>query len=151
MNARWNPYREMRTMRHAMDRMMENRLSEAPAARDWGLALDVVEDDDAYVVKASVPGIKAEDIDITFDKGVLTIKGEIKSEQETEHDRYHLRERRYGSFARSIALPTIVQAEQIEASASDGVLTLRLPKAEELKPKRIAVQAAPKTIEPHAN
>jgi HSP20 family protein len=129
---------------------MENAMGdESTTTPDWGLALDVMEDEDAYVVKASVPGVKPEDIDITFDKGMLTIKGELKSEEEITKGQYHLRERRFGRFARSLTLPTGVKAESIEAKVDDGVLTLRLPKAEEVKPKRIAVGGTNKSIDAH--
>lgn len=153
MITRWDPYREMISMRRAMDRLMEGALDDdtQAAAPNWGLALDVVEDENAYIVKASVPGVKPEDIDITFNNGTLTIKGEIKDEREEKQGQYHLRERRYGSFARSITLPTGIDANKIEAQSEDGVLSLRLPKAEEVKPKRIAVQSGQKAIDVQSN
>jgi HSP20 family protein len=94
-----------------------------------------------------VPGIKPEDLDITVTKNTLTIKGEVRQEEEKEEERYHLRERRYGRFARSITLPTSVDADEIEANYENGVLTLRLPKTEEVKPKRIEVKSGEKLLE----
>jgi HSP20 family protein len=104
------------------------------------LAVDVVENKDDFVVKASIPGINPDDLDVSYSDDTLTIKGEIKSENEYKEDQYHLRERRYGSFARSISLPTKIKGDAIDASYQNGVLTLRLPKAEEVKPKRIAIK-----------
>jgi HSP20 family protein len=147
MLNRWDPFREMMTMRHAMDRLMENAITEEPAPADWSLALDVLENEGGYVVKASVPGVKPEDIEITFNKGMLTIRGEMKEESETNKGQYHLRERRLGTFTRTLALPTGVKADEINASYNDGVLTLRLPKAEEVKPKRITVTNGAKVID----
>jgi HSP20 family protein len=134
-----------------MDRWMDTPLNALstwqPTA--WDLALDVVETDEDFVVKASLPGINPEDLEITYNNNLLTIKGEVKEEKDVEEQRYHLRERRYGSFSRSISLPSSVKADAIEASYEAGVLTLHLPKAEEAKPKRIPVQSgqAPKMIE----
>lgn len=142
---RWDPFREMVTMRSAMDRLFNSLASESadwPQSTVWNLALDVAETADQYVVKASLPGVKPEDLEITYNANTLTIKGEIKAEEESENKRYHLRERRYGSFTRSITLPDTVKADAIQASYDAGVLTLTLPKAEEAKPKRITVQTA---------
>lgn len=145
---RWDPFREMYAMRRSMDRLFDDFLREQPddlgQRFSWDLALDVVEHKDEFVVKASLPGIKPEDLDITYTENTLTIKGETKEETEKEESRYHLRERRYGSFTRSITLPRGVKGESIEAAYDAGVLTLRLPKSEEIKPKRIAVHNAEK-------
>jgi HSP20 family protein len=107
---------------------------------NWGLALDVVENKDEFIVKASIPGIKPEDIDVSYSDGVLSIQGEMKSENEKEEEQYHLRERRYGTFSRSISLPSHIKGDQIEANYENGVLMLHLPKAEEMKPKRIPIK-----------
>ncbi len=127
---------------------MKNSIKDDPnGAPDWGLPLDVVEDEDSYIIKASIPGIKPDDLDITYNKGLLTIKGELKDESETTKGQYHLRERRFGRFMRTVSLPTSVKADDINASFQDGILTLRMPKAEEVKPKRISVKSDNKTIE----
>jgi HSP20 family protein len=104
------------------------------------LALDVAEKDDAFIVKASVPGVPAEDVEVTLTDNVLTIKGEMKADKEINEENYHLRERRFGSFMRSVTLPTAVDADKIEAVNENGVLTLTLPKAEAVKPKKIEVK-----------
>jgi HSP20 family protein len=148
--TRWEPLRELTDMRRTMDRMMD-RFFEDPFAANtpawnqrnggaWNLALDVAEDPDHYIVKASVPGINPEEIEITLTDNVLTIKGETKDETESKETNWHVRERRYGSFMRSVTLPQPVNADQVEATNEHGVLTLRLPKAEAVKPKKIAVK-----------
>jgi len=105
------------------------------------LAVDMYETDDAIVVKSAIPGIKANDLDVSIVGDILTIKGETKSEEEVKGDRYIRRERRCGSFCRSLAIPLTVVAGEAEAEFEDGVLTLTLPKAEEVKPKAIKVKA----------
>ena len=143
MLTRWDPFRDLVSMRRAMDRLMESSLTEdGDVTSEWGLPLDVVEDENQYVVKASLPGVKADDLDITFNKGSLTIRGEIKDESETTQGQYHLRERRYGTFSRTITLPTTVKAEDIQADYHDGILELKMPKSEEVKPKRIQIQSS---------
>jgi HSP20 family protein len=142
--TRWDPFREMMSIRNTMDRLFDSYMynqGETPNAWSWELPLDVSESEDAFLVKASLPGINPDDLEITFNNNTLTIRGEVKSEEETEGTRYHMRERRYGSFTRSITLPRGIQGDAIEANYEAGVLALRLPKAEELKPKRIAVRS----------
>jgi HSP20 family protein len=144
---RWNPYRDMMVLRNTMDRLVDSDVFESPAwmaPRNWGLALDVSENDDEFVVKASLPGVDPKDIEITYDKDVLTIKGEVKQEKEEEDEgrRYYMRERRYGNFCRSFSLPSTIKSDAIDATYESGVLTLHLPKAEEAKAKRIQVKSA---------
>jgi HSP20 family protein len=103
------------------------------------LALDVAETEDEFEVKAVIPGINPDDLEVTFTHNTLTIRGESKEEHEKKEARYHLRERRYGSFSRSITLPSDIQSEKIEANYEAGILTLRLPKSESAKPKRIPI------------
>lgn len=144
---RWDPYREMSNM---LDRFFEEPISEWRTTDfNLNLPLDVAESEDEFIVKASVPGIDPDDIDITVTKNTLTIKGEMKKEEETEEERYHLRERRYGRFTRSITLPTSVNTDMIDANYENGVLVLHLPKTEEMKPKRIEVRSGEKMLEGH--
>jgi HSP20 family protein len=142
MLTRWDPFQEMITLRHAVDRLFDTTFGPSTNGQPvtWGLALDVIEEDDEFLVKASVPGVNPDDLEITFNDNILTIKGESKAEEEVKEANYHLRERRYGSFSRSISLGTRVSADKIQASYENGVLTLRLPKAEEVKPKRITIK-----------
>ncbi len=146
---RWDPFREMAELRATMDRLLnETRNLPLVNAEEtvWMLPLDVSENEDAYIVKASIPGVNPDDIDITLVDNVLTIKAEIKEEKEVEEAKYHLRERRFGVFSRSITLPAAVDADKVEAVYEHGVLTLTIPKAEEVKARKIEVHA-PKMIE----
>ena len=140
MLARWDPFREMFALRRTVDRMFDRTLE--PGWSDqvtWGLALDVAETKDDFVVKASIPGINPDDLEITFTDNVLTIKGETQEDKDIQEEQYQVRERRYGSFTRSISLPNTIKADAIAANYESGVLTLKLPKVEEVKPKRIAI------------
>lgn len=138
--VRWNPARDILNMQKDMDRLLEAFIDPRVLNnQQWGLELDVVEQDDKYVVTADVPGVNPDDLDVTLNDNVLTIKGETKSEEVKENSRYHLRERRFGSFARSIQLGLPVKAEAIEAHYENGILTLNIPKAEAIKPRRIAI------------
>jgi HSP20 family protein len=112
------------------------------ALDEFGVAVDVAEDDKAYTVKASVPGVKPEEIEVTLANDVLTIKGEAKEDKTIEKDNYHLRERRYGSFLRRIALPLAAETEKVDATYENGVLTVHVPKSPEVTPHKIAVKSA---------
>jgi len=143
MIVRKDPFlREMAAWRNAMDRAFED-VAEQPywnRTGSWALALDVAETEENFLVKASVPGINPDDLEITLTDNVLTIRGEIAENQEIEDGKWHLQERRVGSFQRSITLSTPVDANNIEATYVDGVLSLNVPKVEEVKPKRIEVK-----------
>ena len=136
--------REMAAWRNAMNRLFEDtaELGLWDRSEAWALALDVAETEDSFLVKASIPGINPEDLEITLTDNVLTIKGEIEESSELEEAQWHMRERRFGSFQRSITLPTPVDANAIEATYEDGVLSLNVPKVEEVKPKRIEVKVS---------
>lgn len=149
---RRDPFREMMSLRSAMDRLFDSAFF--GTQWEWQslsgeIALDVAETENEFLVKASLPGINPDDLEITFSGKTLTIKGEYKIEEEKEDVHYHMRERRFGSFSRSVSLPTPIVADDIEARYESGVLTLHLPKTEEVKPKRIAVQRVetPRVIE----
>jgi len=151
--TRWDPFREMANWRSMVDRMFDNSfwgpLANWTEPASWNLALDVSETKDEFLVKASLPGINPDDLEITYDNNVLSIQGEVKEDKENGDQHFHLRERRYGSFYRSITLPSSVKADAIKAAYDSGVLTLHLPKSEEAKPKRIAIhsEGVPKMIE----
>ena len=145
MLTRYDPFQEMLSLRNVVDRFFDadmNQFEKATRPLAWGLPLDVVETDEAFVVKASIPGINPDQVEVTFTDNVLTLKGEVQADEEMKEARYHLRERRFGSFARSISLGARIDGDKIQADYDHGVLTLTLPKAEELKPRRIAVKAS---------
>ena len=135
--VRWNPYREMTTLQRALDNAWT---VDWDGGRVWRPALDVVENEDAYVVKATLPGLKPEDIDISIEDDVLTIKAKHTEEHEESEENYLLRERRYGAFHRAVRLPSSVNGDEASAEVKDGVLILTLPKREEFKPKQIEVK-----------
>jgi HSP20 family protein len=148
--SRWDPFTEMTALRSAMDRLFEQ--SVVPTGRGGGemmggVPLDLMETDDAYVVKASLPGVKPDDVDISVHRNVLSITGETRGEEERGEGRIHHRERWFGRFRRQVSLPGDVDANACDASFEDGVLTIRLPKTEEARPKRISVGGGQRAIE----
>ncbi len=142
--TRWEPFRELMTLREAMDRLFDEAFTMPLRLTDGaGLLplIDMYQTDDAVVIKATIPGVKPEDLHITVQGDVLTIKGEVKAEEETKEATYHIRERRYGTFTRTVQLPVPVVADKAQAEFEHGILTLTLPKAEEVRPKTITVKA----------
>ncbi len=143
----WNPFREMVSLRNAMDSMFEESfarpLGEWPESARTGLpiSLDMYEKSNTLIIQANLPGLKAEDIDISVSGNALIIKGEFKSEEEERHDNVHIMERCFGKFQRTVALPESVDTDNVEAVFEDGVLKLSLPKSEEAKPKQISVKS----------
>ena len=143
--TRWEPVREMMTLREAMDRLFDDAFTRPFSIRDgWSAstpAVDMYQTDDAVVVKASLPGIKADEVQINVTGDVLTLKGEVKHEEEKNDRSWHIREQRWGSFQRSVALPTNVVSDKAKAEFENGILVITLPKAEEVKPKTITINA----------
>ena len=136
----FDPFREMASLRSMLDQAFDNMLvRRGDFSTDW-LTLDMYQTEDDIIVKALLPGIKSENIHISIANDILSIQGEMKEEKVTEKTRYHIRERRMGSFSRSVQLPISVVADKADANFEDGVLTLTLPKAEEAKPKAITVK-----------
>ena len=141
--TRWEPVREMMTLREAMDRLFDDAFTR-PISMSGGSvlpAIDLYQNANEVVVKAALPGLKAEDVQISITADVLTLRGEFKQETEQKETTYHIREQRYGSFERSLALPTDVQTDKAKADFENGVLTITLPKAEAVKPKTITIKA----------
>ncbi len=143
----WKPFREVSRLRREMDRLWDDfvgpsRRAFRPLEAEWAPAVDVSETADKVTVKAEVPGMDAKNIDISLSGDLLTIKGEKKSEREEKKENYHLVERSYGSFSRSLRLPAAVVADKIEATYKKGVLTITCPKKEEAKPKAIEIKPA---------
>ena len=146
---RWQPFSELMSLRQAMDKLFEDsfvRPSRALAALGEVTvpALDVYQTPNEVVMKATLPGLKPEEISIDITGGTLTIKGETKAEQKIKKEDYLYQERRYGAFSRSVVLPSGLKPDKAEATMEDGVLTLTIPKAEEVKPKAIKVKAKEK-------
>jgi len=141
---RWEPFREMMTLRNAMDRLFEE--SFVRPSRFWPdvgrgeLPLDMYQTANDVVIKAALPGVKPEEVDISITGDTLTIKGEHKEEQEVKQEDYFYKEHRYGGFSRSVTIPVQVKSDKAEAVFENGVLTLTLPKAEEIKPRQIKVK-----------
>lgn len=138
--VRWEPARELASMEiDRLNQMFSDFYGQA-FSRAWVPAVDIYETDAHEVVlKAELPDMKREDINLTFENGVLTLKGERKFEQEAKKENFQRIERRHGAFSRSFTLPNTVDATRINAAYKDGVLTIRLPQREEAKPKQIAV------------
>ena len=142
--TRWEPVREMMTLREAMDRLFDDAFTRPINLRDGGWsapAVDMYQTDDEVVVKAALPGFQADEVQINVTGEVLTIRGELKHEEEKKDKSWHIREQRWSSFERSVALPTDVVADKANADFANGILTITLPKAEEVKPKTITVKA----------
>ena len=145
---RRDPVREMLSWSRAMDRMLNNFYDDGELGYSEPLnlrmSLDVIENDEEFVVKADVAGIDPEDIEITYTDNNLSIKGEMtqEREEEGEESRYHLRERRYGTFSRTISMPGTVDVESIQAETKNGVLKIHLPKKEEVKPRKIEIKGS---------
>ena len=141
-----SPFRRMTTLRDEIDQVFD-RLFQSPLdltrstqfMGGWSPSIDLYEDKDNLLVKAELPGMKKEDIDIQLHEGLLTISGERKEEKKVEEAEMYRSERFVGRFHRTFSLPTEVQADKITAAYKDGLLTVVLPKSEKAKPKQIAV------------
>ena len=146
--TRWEPFREIRRVHDMLDRAFDEgligTLGEGLTLYEGLAPVDVYQTDEAIVVQATLPGVKPEDIDISVTGDTLTIRGEVKQEAGNGNGngrQYHVRERRYSRFARSLTLPSMVDAGKAEAEVENGILTLTIPKAEEAKPRQISVKA----------
>jgi HSP20 family protein len=143
--VRWEPVREISSIQNEVNRLF-NTFFDTPvgagegSTRRWLPAMDVVESEDHYVLRADLPGLSEEDVNIELDGNVLTVSGERKSEHEERREGYHRVERASGAFARSLTLPDGVEPDAIEASFERGVLEVRIPKPEQRKPHRVRVQ-----------
>lgn len=140
---RWEPMREMMTLREAMDRLFDDAFTRPLSLTGSAAvpAIDLYQTNDSVVVKAAMPGLKSEDVQISVTGDVLTLRGEFKQEEERKDATYHLREQRFGAFERSVLLPTEVQTDKAKADFENGVLTITLPKAEAVKPRTINIKA----------
>jgi HSP20 family protein len=155
--VRWEPVRELTSLQTEMNRLF-NTFFDSPsgggggnggALRRWLPPMDLVETDDHFVLRADLPGLSEEDVNIEVEDRVLTVSGERKAEQTENKDGYHRVERAFGSFSRSLTLPEGIDAEAVSASFDKGVLEVQIPKPEERKPRKISigVGSSPKTID----
>jgi HSP20 family protein len=143
--VRWDPGRQLDTFQSDIDRVFDAFFG-APTTngtmRRWVPAMDLVETDDHLVLRADLPGLDKEDVEIEVKDGVLTISGERRTEHEDSADGYHRVERAYGRFSRSLSLPQGIDADQVEADFDKGVLEVRIPKPAERKPHRVQIGAS---------
>jgi HSP20 family protein len=151
--VRWEPLRELSTLQNEMNRLF-GTVFDAPASgqstmRRWMPAMDLIETDDHFVLRADLPGMGEEDVNIEVEDRVLTVSGERKAQHEVSKEGYHRVERAFGAFSRSLTLPEGIDAESVTASFDRGVLEVSIPKPEERKPRKISIGVgnAPKTIE----
>ena len=148
--VRWEPLRELSTLQSDMNRVF-NAMFDAPASggggqggamRRWTPAMDLAETEDAFVLRADLPGVSQEDVHIELEDTVLTVSGERKADHETKGEGFYRVERSFGQFSRALTLPKGVDSEAIAASFTDGVLEVRIPKPEQRKPRRISINGA---------
>jgi len=143
---RWQPFNELISLRQAMDRLFEDsfvtpsRFLSTFGPRD-ATPIDMYHTANEVVVKAALPGVKPDEVDITITGDTLTLKGETKSEEEIKREDYLYQEHRFGTFSRSVTLPDGLDSDKAEASFENGILTLTIPKSEKVKPKQIKVKA----------
>ncbi|HEX2398245.1 MAG TPA: Hsp20/alpha crystallin family protein [Solirubrobacteraceae bacterium] len=146
---RWEPAREVNSLQSEMNRLFNTFFGDAPAGeagnfRRWVPAMDLVENDDDFVLRADLPGMSEDDVSIELEDNVLTVSGERKSEQEERREGYRRVERSSGRFSRTLTLPEGVDPNAIQASFDRGVLEVRIPKPEERKPRRVAISVGGK-------
>jgi HSP20 family protein len=144
--VRWDPFRDVTTLQERMNRLFDQALSrtrmddeEGLTASMWSPAVDIFETSDSIVMKAELPGVSRDNIDIRVQDNTLMLKGERKFEREVKEENYLRIERSYGAFQRAFNLPTVVQQDKIKAVFKDGVLEVTMPKAEEAKPKQVKI------------
>ncbi len=145
--VRWDPFRDLMTIQERMNRLFDQTLSktrtedeEGLTASTWSPAVDIYETADSIVLKAELPGLSRENIDIQVRDNTLTLKGERRFEREVKDENYLRIERSYGAFQRGFSLPAVIQQDKIKATFKDGVLEVNLPKAEEAKPKQVKIE-----------
>ena len=142
MLTRWDPLRELARVQEMNRAFGDERLFRAGESVGWTPACDIYEDGEEIVVRAELAGIEPKDVEIQFENGVLTLKGERKLEREDKRENYHRLELSYGTFTRAFSLPAIIDSEKIRAESKQGVLLIHLPKKPEAKPKSIQVQVS---------
>lgn len=139
--VRFDPFRDITSFRDDINRLFTRPFGEEGLAgtRTWAPAVDVFETKDAVVLKAELPGLTADDVDVEIDDNVLTVSGERTFTDTVEEGRFYRLERSYGKFSRSLTLPQGIKADAVSASFADGVLEVTVPKAEEVKPRKVTI------------
>ncbi len=139
---RWDPFKELTNLKSQMDKIFENLLGEGEEIKtgSWVPPVDIYETENEIVIKAEVPGVSQGDVEIKVEDDTLIIRGEKKFERDMEKETYHRAERVYGKFQRTFILPKSIEKDKIKATLKHGVLTIILPKKEEVKPKEISIQ-----------
>jgi HSP20 family protein len=153
--VRWEPFRELSSLQSEMNRLFNAAFETAPTggnggARRWTPAMDLLETDEHFVLRADLPGLTESDVNIELEDNVLTVSGERKAEHESKGEGFYRVERSFGSFSRSLTLPQGIDPEAVTAGFENGVLEVRVPKPEQRKPRKIAIGTAgeePRTIE----
>ena len=142
---RWDPFDDLASLRESMDKLFDELFTRRPrgqAELAWAPTVEVFETDNDVMVRAELPGIDPKNVEITVTQDTLTLKGEAKVDREDKVRNYYRRELRYGSFLRSIQLPSDVKGDQATASYKNGILEIRVPKSERAKPKSVKVEVA---------
>ena len=151
--TRWEPFRDLLSLQDRMSRVFDDPFARfttpMEAARGWFPPVDIHEENDAIVLRAEIPGISRDDIELSVENGTLTLRGEKNLEEKVESDNAIRQERFHGSFVRSFVLPSLIDSDRIQANYRDGVLEVVLPKAEEAKPKKIKILSGNGQAEKH--
>ncbi len=143
MLSRWDPLRDIQRMQEEMSRILDDRLvGRTGESVGWTPNVDIYEDDEGVLLRFDLAGVESKDVDIRFENGVLTLRGERKLEREDRRENYHRIELPYGTFTRSFSLPGTIDAEKIRAESKNGVLSVTLPKKPEAKPRSIQVKVS---------
>jgi len=137
---RWDPFQELRQMDDTMNRLWRGFRGSSGSIEDWNISMDVIQRPDEVIVKASIPGVKPETVDLAIEDDVLTLRAERKPDFDDDKSIYLIQERPTGSFYRALRLPETVDTNKIQSTYENGVLTISLPKAEEKKKKQIKIQ-----------
>jgi HSP20 family protein len=139
--VKWDPFRELNVLNDRLGSLLGRGWDSPASTTAWNPSVDIFENDNEVIFKAELPGMNAKDIEVRLENNVLMLKGERRFEKETKEENYHRIEREYGTFSRSFALPSAVDADKVSAEYKDGILKVMLPKKEEIKPKPIKIAA----------
>jgi HSP20 family protein len=142
MITRWEPFRDLVRLQDEIQRAFDDRGFRGTESVGWTPAVDIYEDEESVTLRFELAGVEPKDVDVRFENGVLTVKGERKLEKEEKRENYHRVERSYGTFTRAFSLPGTLDPERIKAEAKNGVLQITLPKKAEAKPKAIQVKVS---------